>query len=69
MPHGHITRLLPEHNFGFLVDDSGLDWFFVREGVRGGDFDVLWLDERVKFSQEWTRSGPRAVDVHFEQTD
>ena len=69
MPHGHITRLVAAHNYGFLVDDSGHDWFFVREGIRGGDFDLLWLNERVTFSQEWTRSGPRAVDVHFEQTD
>jgi cold shock CspA family protein len=69
MPYGHITRLVPEHNYGFLVDDSGLDWFFVREGVRNAAFDELWLDERVGFSSEWTPKGPRASDIHFEQLD
>ena len=63
MPHGHITRLVPEHGFGFLVDDAGMDWFFVREGVRGGTFDGIWLDERVGFSPEWTPNGPRATSI------
>jgi len=66
MPHGHIKRLLPEHGFGFLVDDSGLDWFFVLDGIRGGTFDNIWLEERVMFSPERTPKGPRATDIHFE---
>ena len=66
MPHGHITRLVPEHGYGFLVDDSGLDWFFVRDGIRGSAFGNIWLDERVMFSPEWTPKGPRATDIHFE---
>ena len=69
MPYGHITRLEPELGFGWLVDDAGLDWFFVREGVREGQMDRLWLDERVGFSYEWTPKGPRASDIHFEQLD
>jgi cold shock CspA family protein len=69
MPYGHIKRLVSEHGYGFLVDDAGLDWFFVRDGVRDGAFDNVWLDERVGFSQEWTPKGPRAVDIHFEQID
>ena len=69
MPYGHITRLEPQLGFGFLVDDAGMDWFFVRDGVRGGAFDDIWLEERVGFLPEWTTSGPRATDVHFEQLD
>jgi len=69
MPYGHITRLVPEHGFGFLVDDAGLDWFFVHGGVRDGAFDALWYDERVGFTYEWTPKGPRAADIHFEQLD
>jgi cold shock CspA family protein len=68
MPHGHICRLVPEHGYGFLVDDSGLEWFFVRQGIRGGDFKMIWLDERVLFLAEWTPKGPRATDIHLEQT-
>ena len=69
MPYGRITRLEPQHGFGFLVDDAGMDWFFVREGARGGAFEELWIEERVGFSPEWTPKGPRAVDIHFEQAE
>jgi cold shock CspA family protein len=69
MPYGHITRIEHEHGFGFLVDDAGLEWFFVRDGVREDGFGQLWVDERVGFSSEWTAKGPRAVDIHFEQLD
>ena len=69
MPYGHITRLEPQHGFGWLVDDSGLDWFFVRTGVRDDQIQLLWLEERVGFSYEWTPKGPRATDIHFEQLD
>lgn len=69
MLYGHISRLVPEHRFGFLVDDAGLEWFFVVDGVRGESFDRLWIDERVGFAPEWTPRGPRATDIHFEQLD
>jgi len=69
MPYGHITRLEPQLGFGWLVDDSGLDWFFVRTGVRDDQIHLLWMNERVGFSYEWTPKGPRAADVHFEQLD
>jgi cold shock protein len=66
MLYGRITRLEPAHGFGFIVDDSGLDWFFVRDGARETGFETLRAGERVRFGHEWTRSGPRAVDVHHE---
>jgi cold shock CspA family protein len=69
MVYGNIVRLVPEHGFGFIVDDSGLDWFFVERGVRSGKLGDLWLDERVGFSSEWTSTGPRATDIHHEQLD
>ena len=68
MRYGHITRLVPEHDYGFLIDDGGIDWFFLADGVRGG-LDAIWVDERVGFSAEWTTRGPLAVDIHFEQLD
>ena len=67
--YGHIARLVPEHGFGFLIDDTGLEWFFVADGVRGARLEDIWPDERVGFSAEWTVKGPRAVDIHFEQLD
>ena len=67
--YGNILRTVPEHGFGFLIDDTGLEWFFVAEGVRGAHLEEIWPDERVGFSEEWTEKGPRAVDIHFEQLD
>ncbi|MCC7124145.1 MAG: cold shock domain-containing protein [Acidobacteria bacterium] len=67
--YGSITRLEPGHGFGFIKDDGGMDWFFVREDVRGERFENIWIGERVGFVIEKTKSGPRAADVHHEQVD
>jgi cold shock CspA family protein len=69
MLYGTVTRVVPEHGFGFIVDDAGMDWFFIERGIRGASFSELWLNERVGFAPEWTPSGPRAVDIHHEQGD
>jgi cold shock CspA family protein len=66
MPHGQITRVESEFGFGWLVDDAGMDWFFVRDGVRAGRFDRLVAGERVTFDFETTPRGPRASDIAFE---
>ena len=66
MPHGHITRIEPALGFGWLVDDAGIDWFFVREGVRANGFERLAQGERVTFDFESTPKGPRASDIAFE---
>ena len=63
MPHGHITRLEPSLGFGWIVDDAGMDWFFVRDGVRGGRIEALAAGERVIFDWEPTPKGPRAADI------
>jgi cold shock CspA family protein len=69
MPYGNITRIESRHGFGFIVDDSGMDWFFVAGDVRDGRFDSIWVGERVGFTPEATKSGPRAADIHHEQLD
>jgi cold shock CspA family protein len=69
MPYGSITRLEPGYGYGFIVDDSGLDWFFVTDGLRGGTYETVWVGQRVGFAIEQTKGGPRAADVHHEQLD
>lgn len=69
MIYGTIERIEADKGFGFIKDDGGMDWFFVREGVRTGSFDTLWIGERVAFGQEFTRGGPRAIDIHHEEED
>ncbi|MCC7033592.1 MAG: cold shock domain-containing protein [Acidobacteria bacterium] len=69
MPWGEILRLESDKGFGFIRDDSGMDWFFVAKDVRGGRFENIWVGERVGFTAEATASGPRAADIHHEQLD
>ena len=69
MPYGNIIRIEAASGFGFIRDDSGLDWFFVADDVRGGRLDSIWVGERVGFASEATPGGPRAADVHHEQLD
>jgi cold shock CspA family protein len=52
MPYGHITRVEPALGFGWLVDEAGIDYFFVREGVRAGVFERLTKGEHVTFDSE-----------------
>jgi CspA family cold shock protein len=66
MLHGHITRLETGFGFGWIVDDAGMDWFFVREGVRADGFERLAKGERVTFDVESTTRGPRASDIALE---
>jgi cold shock CspA family protein len=65
MPHGHITRIEAGHGFGWLTDDAGTDWFFVRDGVRGA-LESLSPKDRVVFDVESTPKGPRASDIALE---
>lgn len=62
MLHGYISRVEPSHGFGWLVDEAGMDWFFVRDGVTTA-LEHLSVDERVAFTAEWTAHGPRAAAV------
>lgn len=66
MPHGLITRIEPALGFGWIVDDAGMDWFFVREGVRSGALERLQPNDRVVFDFESTATGPRATAIALE---
>ena len=66
MPHGTVKRIELARGFGFIVDDAGLDWFFVRQDVRGGNLETLAVDERVTFTFGWSSTGPRATDIDSE---
>ena len=63
MLHGRIRRVVPEHGFGFIVDDTGLDWFFVEAGLRDVPLGALRPKDHIVFAPEWTSGGPRAKDI------
>jgi cold shock CspA family protein len=66
--YGEVVRIEPALGFGFIRDDRYGDWFFVAAGVRQRGLLGLRVGERVAFSQEWSANGPRATDIHNEQT-
>jgi cold shock CspA family protein len=63
MPRGRIRRVEPGLGFGWIMDDAGLDWFFVRDGVRDKRLEHLHVNDRVVFDFESTPRGPRATDI------
>lgn len=67
MLYGLISRVEPALGFGWIVDEAGLDWFFVRDSVTAGTLEELSVNERVGFTSEWTAHGPRAAGIHPER--
>ena len=63
LPAGTIARLLIDHGFGFVRDEAGIEHFFHRSAVRGSDFKLLEVGQRVKFAVDTSGKGPRASVV------
>lgn len=60
---GTIARLLVDRGFGFIRDESGIEYFFLRSAVRDSDWESLKPGQRVRFAVERSSKGPRAGDV------
>jgi cold shock CspA family protein/ribosome-associated translation inhibitor RaiA len=60
---GHVTRLLPERDHGFLEAGDGREIYFHRHSVLDGGFDVLQLGTEVRFAEEQGEKGPQASTV------
>ena len=65
MATGTIARLLIDKGFGFIRDESGVEHFFHRSGVRGAVFELLREGQRVDFTIEESQNGPRAGEVRL----
>ena len=61
---GHIARLNPEDDYGFIETPDGREIYFHRNSVVGGDFDRLRAGDGVRFSEELGEQGPQATTVH-----
>ena len=60
---GQIKTLVPDRGFGFILGESGTEFFFHRSAVESGDFSQLKPGDRVSFEEELSAKGPRASSV------
>jgi cold shock protein len=59
---GRVKSVHEEKGFGFILDDSGTEYFFHRSAV-SGNFDDLREGDRVEFDTGQGPKGPRAENV------
>ncbi len=60
---GYIKRLVIERGFGFIVSETGDEYFFHHSDLKSGDFRSLTDGDLVTFQPAATPKGARAQDV------
>jgi len=61
--HGRVVRLFSEDGYGFIRSPSGIEVYFQRDSVTGGDWDQLGPDAELEFSLMEGEKGPFAVNI------
>lgn len=62
-PTGHIRKLYPQEDYGFIETGDGREIYFHRNSVKNSGFDHLSTDAEVRFTEEEGEQGPQAVVV------
>jgi cold shock CspA family protein len=60
---GHIARLFPEEEYGFIAAPDGTDVYFHANALRRGLFEHLAEGVAVEYGQEEGDQGPQATWV------
>jgi cold shock CspA family protein/ribosome-associated translation inhibitor RaiA len=63
-PHGTVSEIFPEKDFGYITSVGGYEVYFHRNSVVNGDFDKLSPGSEVRFTEESGEKGPQASTVH-----
>ncbi|HZZ79204.1 MAG TPA: HPF/RaiA family ribosome-associated protein [Gemmataceae bacterium] len=63
MPHGKVSRLMPEEGYGFVRTLDGREIYFHRSSVLQDGFARLEVGTEVAFAEEAGRDGPQASTV------
>jgi len=64
-PHGSISSLSPEQNFGRILTTDGRDIYFHRNSVINTDFHAIAVGDEVRFVEEAGEEGPQASSVQI----
>ncbi|MHA1569203.1 MAG: HPF/RaiA family ribosome-associated protein [Alphaproteobacteria bacterium] len=62
-PHGRVTRLFADEDYGFIEDADGREVYFHRNAVLNDGFDRLAVGQEVRFADEMGDKGPQATTV------
>jgi cold shock CspA family protein/ribosome-associated translation inhibitor RaiA len=62
-PHGRVSKLFPEQDYGFIETPEGGEIYFHRNSVLTPGFDRLELGTEVRFAEEAGQEGPQASTV------
>lgn len=60
---GHVSKLVPQEDYGFLTTAQGDEIYFHRNSVLAPGFDQLKLGSEVRFAEEIGERGPQASTV------
>jgi ribosomal subunit interface protein len=62
-PHGRISQLVPEEDFGRIETPDGREIYFHRNSILNAGFDDLEIGAEVRFAEEAGEVGPQASSV------
>lgn len=62
-PLGHVARLFPDNEYGFIRTMDERDVYFHRNSVLNGDYSKLKIGTQVSFLEEQGKLGPQAMRV------
>jgi len=62
-PQGHIIKLFPESDYGFIGTPDGREIYFHRNSITSNDFEKLSTGLEVRFTEEQGEEGPQATAV------
>jgi len=60
---GAVKWFNESKGYGFIRRDDGHDVFVHHTGIKGSGFKTLAEGQRVRFEEESTPKGPRAINV------
>lgn len=64
-PHGVVTKLFPDEDYGFIETSDGRDIYFHRNSVLKGGFPLLKVGTEVRYREEQGLEGPQASTVEI----
>jgi cold shock CspA family protein len=64
-PHGRVSRLFPQEDYGFIETPDGREIYFHRHSVLHDAFERLQVGAEVTFAEEEGKKGPQASTVRL----